>query len=347
MENKIANWFSLQWFKPQQLRSFDWADPVWFYAMLIIPFIFLLRWLIVNQFGQRLPVALTRKDLKSDPITMLRFIPPVFFVISLLLIFTSLARPQTTNEQVEQWSEGIDIVLNIDISESMQIMDFLPNRLEAAKEVARNFVAGRFQDRIGLVIFSGDALPSCPLTTDYGLLYELIEDINFDKIENRGTAIGNAITSGINFLRESTSESKVMILLSDGENTAGNVDPLTAANLANAYNIKMYVIAIGRDGKVPYGKDFFGRPRMVENYFDESSLREIAKICNGNYYRVSDKEALIQVFDEIDQLEKAEIKETRYKDTTDFYYIYLKWAAVFLLLWLLTKSTFVTNILTD
>jgi len=347
MENKIANWFSLQWFKPQQLRSFDWADPVWFYAMLIIPFIFLLRWLIVNQFGQRLPVALTRKDLKSDPIQMLRFIPPVFFVISFVLIFTSLARPQTTNEQVEQWSEGIDIVLNIDISESMQIMDFLPNRLEAAKEVARNFVAGRFQDRIGLVIFSGDALPSCPLTTDYGLLYELIEDINFDKIENRGTAIGNAITSGINFLRESTSESKVMILLSDGENTAGNVDPLTAANLANAYNIKMYVIAIGRDGKVPYGKDFFGRPRMVENYFDETTLREIAKIGNGNYYRVSDKEALIQVFDEIDRLEKAEIKETRYKDTTDFYYIYLKWAAIFLLLWLLTKSTFVTNILTD
>ena len=119
MENKIANWFSLQWFKPQQLRSFDWADPVWFYAMLIIPFIFLLRWLIVNQFGQRLPVALTRKDLKSDPITMLRFIPPIFFIVSLLLIFTSLARPQTTNEQVEQWSEGIDIVLNIIVSPLM------------------------------------------------------------------------------------------------------------------------------------------------------------------------------------------------------------------------------------
>ncbi|MEQ9467102.1 MAG: VWA domain-containing protein [Ekhidna sp.] len=347
MENKAVSWFSLNWFYPSQLQSFDWAEPVWLYAILALPLVFILRWLIVNQFGQRLPVALTRKDLKSDPITLLRFIPPVFFIVSLALILVSLARPQTTNEQVEQWSEGIDIVLNIDISESMQIEDFRPNRLEAAKEVARSFVAGRFQDRIGLVIFSGDALPSCPLTTDYGLLYELIEEIDFDKIESRGTAIGNAITSGINFLRESESESKVMILLSDGDNTAGNIDPITAANLANAYNIKMYVIAIGREGKVPFGTDFFGRPRMVENTFDETTLREIAQIGNGKFYRVSDKEALIQVFNEIDQLEKAEIKETRYKDTTDFYYVYLKWAAVFLLLWLLTKSTFITNVLTD
>ncbi|NQZ77221.1 MAG: VWA domain-containing protein [Ekhidna sp.] len=347
MESKVANWFSLDWFAPAKLQSFDWATPIWFYALLAIPLLFILRWLIQNQFSQKLPVALTKKDLKSDPITFLRFIPPIFFILSLILIITSLARPQTTNEQVEQWSEGIDIVLNIDISESMQIMDFQPNRLEAAKDVARNFVSGRFQDRIGLVIFSGDALPSCPLTTDYGLLYELIEEIDFDKIESRGTAIGNAITSGINFLRESASESKVMILLSDGDNTAGNVDPITAANLANAYNIKMYVIAIGREGKVPFGTDFFGRPRMVENTFDETTLREIAKIGNGKFYRVSDKEALVQVFDEIDQLEKAEIKETKYKDTTDFYYVYLKWGALFLMLWLLTKSTFITNVLTD
>ncbi|GAB4247464.1 MAG: VWA domain-containing protein [Ekhidna sp.] len=347
MESKSINWLSLEWFSMEQLQSFEWERPIWFYALIAIPFLFLLRWLIANQLGQKLPIALTKKDLKSDPITYLRFIPPVFFTLSLILIIISLARPQTTNEQVEQWSEGIDIVLNIDISESMRIEDFRPNRLEAAKQVARDFVSGRFQDRIGLVIFSGDALPSCPLTTDYGLLYEMIADISFDKIESRGTAIGNAITSGINFLRESVSESKVMILLSDGDNTAGNVDPITAANLANAYNIKMYVIAIGREGKVPFGTDFFGRPRMVENQFDETTLREIAKIGNGKFYRVSNKDALVSVFDEIDQLEKAEIKETRYRDTTDFYYVYLKWAVVFLLLWLLTKSTFITNVLTD
>ena len=121
MENNIVSWFSFEWFTPAKLQSFDWENPLWFYAILAIPFIFILRWLISNQFSQKLPVALTKKDLKSDPITYLRFIPPIFFVLSLALIVVSLARPQTTNEQTEQWSEGIDIVLNIDISESMQI----------------------------------------------------------------------------------------------------------------------------------------------------------------------------------------------------------------------------------
>lgn len=346
MDNK-ASWFSLEWFTPARLNSFDWMHPFWFYFILGIPLLFLLRWIIVSQFRQKLPIALTKTDLKSDPITYLRFIPPVFFVLSIVLMLISLARPQTTNEQVEQWSEGIDIVLNVDISESMKIEDFKPNRLEAAKQVANDFISGRFQDRIGLVIFSGDALPFCPLTTDYSLLYEMVDDISFDKIESQGTAIGNAITSAINFFRESRSDSKVMILLSDGENTAGNIDPIIAANLSNAYNIKTYVIAIGRDGKVPYGKDFFGRPNMVENHFNETTLREIAKIGKGKFYRVSNNEALVQVFNEIDQLEKAEIKETKYKDTTDFYYIYLRWAVLFLLLWLVTKSTFITNVLTD
>ena len=138
-----------------------------------------------------------------------------------------------------------------------------------------------------------------------------------------------------------------MILLSDGDNTAGNIDPITAAKLAQAYDIKIYTIAIGKEGKVPFGTDFFGRPRYVENTLDETNLREIADIGNGKFYRVSDKEALQEVFNEIDQLEKAEIKETRYKDTTDYYAIYLRWALVVLALWLLTKSTFITNAMTD
>lgn len=259
----------------------------------------------------------------------------------------ALARPQTTNEQVEQWSEGIDIMLVIDISESMQIQDFRPNRLESAKSVARDFVTGRFQDRIGLVVFSGDAYSRSPLTTDYELLTNYINDINFDLIENRGTAIGSALAVATNRLRESDSKSKVLILLSDGDNTAGNIDPVTAAKLAAAYDIKIYTIAIGKEGKVPFGKDFFGRTRYVENTLDETNLREIARIGGGNFYRVSDEEALETVFGEIDELEKAEIKETRYKDTTDFYYIYLRWATLFFLFWMLTKTTFVTNILTD
>lgn len=345
--DKVDSWLSIRWFSPERIRSFDWDQPEWFYLFALIPVLLLLRWLVATRFRQKLSVALTKKDIKSDPISVLRFIPPVLFIITLALIITALARPQSTNEQVEQWSEGIDIMLVTDISESMQIEDFRPNRLEAAKDVARNFVSGRFQDRIGLVIFSGDAYSRAPLTTDYELLNSYIDEISFDMIENRGTAIGSAIAVATNRLRESDSKSKVMILLSDGDNTAGNIDPITAAKLAQAYNIKIYTIAVGKDGKVPFGQDFFGRPRYVENTLDETTLREIAKIGNGNFYRVSDKEALQTVFDQIDELEKAEIKETRYRDTTDFYVVYLKWGIIFLLLWMLSKSTFVSNVLTD
>ena len=347
MENSSIDWWSMRWFTYEKFESLDWANTLWFYGIILIPLVFLIRWLIAFQFRQKLPIALREKDLRSDFLSFLRFIPALFFSIAVALIFIALARPQSTNEQVEQWSEGIDIMLTIDISESMGIEDFKPNRLEAAKVVGINFIAGRFQDRIGLVVFSGDAYSRSPLTSDYELLNTYIDDISFDLIESRGTAIGSALAVGTNRFRESDAKSKVMILLSDGDNTAGNIDPVTAAKLAYAHGIKIYTIAIGKEGRVPYGQDFFGRPRYVENTLDETTLREIAKIGDGNFYRVSNKQALEQVFSEIDQLEKAEIKETRYKDTTDFYVVYLRWAMVFLLLWLSTKATFMSNVLVD
>jgi len=340
-------WFSTHWFLRRTLQQFEWENPIWFWALALIPLFFLLRWLLSLTGRRNLPIALSKRDLYSSPISYLRFLPPIFFLVALVGLIISIARPQTTNEQVEQWSEGIDIMLTIDISESMRIEDFRPNRLEAAKDVARNFVAGRFQDRIGLVIFSGDAYSRSPLTTDYELLQNYISDISFELIENSGTAIGSALAVSTNRLRESDSQSKVLILLSDGDNTAGNIDPITAAKLAAAYNVKIYTIAIGKEGRVPFGTNFFGQPNYVENTLDETNLREIAKIGNGNFYRVSDNRALEAVFQEIDRLEKAEVKESRYKDTTDYYPIYLKWAICFFLLWLLTKSTFLSNALTD
>jgi Ca-activated chloride channel family protein len=266
-------------------------------------------------------------------------------VMALLLV--ALARPQKTNEKVEQWTEGIDIMIALDISQSMQIEDFQPNRLEAAKDVARNFIKGRIQDRIGLVVFSGDAFSLAPLSTDYELLQAYLNEINFDMIENRGTAIGSALAVSTNRMRESESKSKVCILISDGENTAGNIDPITAAELAAGYNIKVYTIVVGKEGMVPFGKDLFGRPNMVPNTLDETSMRKIAEIGGGEFFRVSDNQALRQVFAKIDQYEKAEIKETRFKDTSDYYHIYLMWAIVLYLLWLMTKSTFLANALQD
>ncbi|MTI20734.1 VWA domain-containing protein [Fulvivirga sp. RKSG066] len=340
-------WYSLEWFYPSTFNNFTWESSLVLWGLVIIPLFIILRWIFKYSLNQKLPIALTKSQVSSNPTNLIRLFPDILLAIIFALLVIALARPQKTNQKVIQFTEGIDIMLTIDISQSMQIEDFKPNRLEAAKEVANNFIDGRFQDRIGMVIFSGDAYSLSPLTTDYELLKSYIEDINFEMIENRGTAIGSAIAVSTNRMRESDSNSKVLILLSDGDNTAGNIDPITAAKLAAAYGIKIYTIAIGKEGKVPFGKDFFGRPRMVENTMDETTLREIAKIGEGDFFRVSDNQALERVFGLIDQYEKAEIKETRYKDTTDFYRYYLMWAACFFLLWLFLKSTFISNVLQD
>jgi len=340
-------WYSLDWFSLSTLQSFTWEQPIFLYGIAAIPVLFLLRWLWRYKFNQKLPVALAQKDLKTSAINLIRLVPDLLLMVVLALLLIGLARPQKTNEKVEQWTEGIDIMIAIDISQSMQISDFTPDRLEAAKNVATDFIDGRLQDRIGLVVFSGDAFSLAPLTTDYTLLKSYIKEISFSMIENRGTAIGSALGVVTNRMRESESKSKVCILLSDGDNTAGNIDPITAAELAAAFGIKIYTIVIGKEGMVPYGKDFFGRPNMIENTVDETTMRKIAEIGGGEFFRVSDNRALQQVFDKIDQYEKAEIKETRFKDTADYYQYYLAWGIVFLLLWLFTKSTFISNVLQD
>ncbi len=343
----VLPWYSFDNFSPAILQNYNWEFSLVLYALLAIPLFFIARWIIRYYLNQKLPVAFTKSQVVSNPLNVIRLLPDLLMIMVVALIIVALARPQKTNEKVEQWTEGIDIMLVIDISQSMQIEDFVPNRLEAAKKVAENFIDGRMQDRIGIVVFSGDAYSLSPLTTDYDLLKSYIDDIDFDMIENRGTAIGSALAVATNRMTETDSKSKVCILLSDGDNTAGNIDPITAAKLAAAYSIKTYSIAIGKEGKVPFGKDFFGRPRMVENTMDETTLREIARIGGGKFFRASNNEALSEVFQLIDKYEKAEIKETRYKDTTDFYRNYLMWALVLFLFWMLLKSTFISNILQD
>ena len=347
MDEMLDPWYSLNWFFPSTLNSFTWESKLYLYLLLAVPLLFVARWAIRYFFNQKLPVAFLKSDLKSSPITWLRLVPELLISLVLCLLLTALARPQRTNEKVEQWTEGIDIMLAMDISQSMQIEDFEPNRLTAAKEVARDFIKGRLQDRIGIVVFAGDAFSLAPLTTDYRLLNSYLDDISFEMIESRGTAIGSALAVVTNRMRESKSKSKVCILLSDGDNTAGNIDPITSAELAAAYDIKIYTIIVGQEGMVPFGKDYFGRPNMVENTIDESTMRKIAEIGAGEFFRVTDNEALKNVFSRIDQYEKAEIQETRFKDTSDYYFIYLKWAILFFLLWLLLKSSFLSNALQD
>jgi Ca-activated chloride channel family protein len=343
----LGEWLSFKWFYPSTLQSFRWAQPFFFYLIPAVWILIVFKWLFYYRFRQKLPVAFNRKEFASTWVSLLRFIPDVVFAVFLTLLLVSLARPQRSNELVERYTDGIDIMLTMDISESMKIEDFKPNRLHVAKKVAKDFVLGRFKDRIGLVIFSGDAFSLCPLTTDYDLLSSYIQDLSIDQITKPGTAIGSALAVSINRMRESKAKSKVLLLLSDGDNNAGSIDPITAAKLADAFGIKVYAILIGQSGKVPFGKDFFGNTQYIENTVDETTLREIARIGKGKFYRASNANALRNVFAEINTLEKSEIKENRFRDTLDFYTYYLYWAAVVFLLWLLLKSTGINNFLED
>ncbi len=344
---EVSKWFSFSWFYPATFQNFTWEYKFILMFLLAIPVIFILKWLLSIRLRQKLTIALPERKIKSDFISILRFIPDILFALMIALLIVALARPQTSNEKVEQWTEGIDIMLVVDISRSMTIQDFNPNRLEAAKQVAKEFIAGRFQDRIGIVIFSGDAYSLAPLTTDYKLLNTYIDEITFEKIDASGTAIGSALAVATNRMRESDSKSKVVILLSDGDNTAGNIDPITAAEICHAYDIKIYTIGIGKEGKVPTGKDIFGRVLYSDNTLDETTLRQIAEIGEGRFFRASDNKTLEDVFLLIDRYEKAEIKENRFRDTTDYYRVYLKWAILLFLIWIALKSTFLSNILKD
>jgi Ca-activated chloride channel family protein len=296
---------------------------------------------------QRIQIALIGQTLKPNFSAWLRLLPDFFFGLVIAMLIIAIARPQKTNEVAEQSSEGIDICLVIDISESMRIEDFTPNRLEAAKVVAKKFIEGRKQDRIGLVVFAGEAYSLCPLTTDYTMVKDYLMSINFNMIQSPNTAIGTALGTSINRLRESPAKSKVVVLISDGANSGGNIDPQTAAQLAKAFGIRIYTIGVGRDGSVPFGLDAFGKMQFVENTMDESTLKQLAAIGQGKYFRAGNQKDLEATFEQINILEKIEIKVNHFSFVADFYQVYLLWGILFFICWLLLKATFMSNPLED
>lgn len=330
----MQDWFSKYWFLPSTLLEFDWVHPFFLYGLPAIPLLFLIRsWLRGNAI-QKLNIAFPPNDVHSNWVSYLRFIPAIFLLLSISMILIALARPQRVVSETEQFSEGIDIMLALDISKSMDSKDIPPSRLLVAKSVANKFIAGRMQDRIGVVIFSGEPFSLCPLTTDYEMLQEYIDEISSDLIQTSGTAIGNALGMCINRLREIDSKSKVAILISDGDNTAGNLDPVTSAQLAKAFGVRVYTIAVGSSNN-PTEK------------VDEGTLREIAKTSEGKFFRAKDAESLENIFEEINHFEKVEIKQNQRRNVRDFYHPYLRWSIAFLLISFALKNTFMGNILED
>ena len=261
----------------------------------------------------------------------LRHLPFALRLAALALLIVALARPQDVERLSRTNTEGIDIMLAIDVSGSMLARDFRPDRITAAKEVAASFVADRIGDRIGLVVFAGEAYTQSPLTTDKGTLQTLLGRVRSGLVED-GTAIGNGLATAINRLRESDAKSKVVILLTDGENNAGQIAPLTAAGIAEAQGIRVYTIGVGTQGKAPYPfVDMFGQVsyRMAEVKIDEKTLREMAEATGGRYFRATDKAKLEAIYEEIDRLEKSEVEISEF---TLYHEEFVRWVLAALVL---------------
>ena len=245
-----------------------------------------------------------------------RAVPVLAYAAGTLLIL-ALARPQTGASRSEVKSEGIDIVLCIDISGSMRAEDMGPgNRLAVVKEVAKKFVDGRPGDRIGLVVFSGGAYTQCPLTLDHGIVSSLIDQIDFGQVAD-GTAIGMGLATSVNRLREAKGKSKVVILLTDGQNNAGEIDPATAAKAAHALGVRVYTIGAGSKGaaRIPVDDPVFGRRYVtIDASIDENTLQNIAKETGGRYFRATTAEALENIYGEIDHMERSEASTVEYVD---------------------------------
>lgn len=305
------------------MAEYNFANPAAFWLLCLIP-LFLIGY---NSYyrKRRLVIKLSYDPIAVQPprlrLGFLRHLPLILQTIGLIAAITALARPQLSSEHQIREKEGIDIMLLLDTSASMEADDFSPNRLAVAKKTAIEFVEGREADRMGLVLFAEEAFSYAPLTLDYGLLVNMIEAVNFQSLPKQGTAIGSAIASGINRLRESPSPSKIMILLTDGSSNRGKLDPITAARLATTFDIKIYCIGIGQESYV--GNTTHGQ-RKFETELDEAALIRIAELTDGLYFHADSPEKLKAIFDEISELERTAVETEVYRQVADQYPFFLK-----------------------
>ena len=269
----------------------------------------------------------------------------VFRVLSLALIIIALARPQSTNSWQNISTEGIDIIMSLDISGSMLAQDFKPNRLEASKDIAAEFINSRPNDRMGLVVFSGESFTQCPLTTDHAVLINLFKGIKFGMIDD-GTAMGEGIATAINRIKDSHAKSKVIILLTDGVNNAGAIAPITAAEIAKTYGIRVYTVGVGTMGEAPYPMPtaFGTQIQMMKVEIDEPVLKQVAEITNGKYFRATNNEKLREIYKEIDKLEKTKIAVKEYRKRKEEFLPLLLVAGLLLLLEIVFRYTLLKKI---
>lgn len=302
----------------------SWANPEFFWLLCIIPIY--IGYTIWKHFSRkRASIAFSSTDifegLPGNYRSWLVWLTPLLYSCAFAFFVVALARPQLQNTTVEQYVEGIDIMMTIDISTSMRAEDLKPNRLIAAKNIIADFIDARDNDRIGINVFARESFTVVPPTIDHNLAMDLLETIDMGMVRD-GTAIGVGIATAINRLRDSQAESRVIILLTDGMNNAGEIDPITAGELAASFGIRVYTMGVGTRGTAPYPIDdpVFGRRyQNVSVDIDEEMLREIANMTGARYFRATTTEELSEIYGEIDELETTEIEEILYRDYEDLY----------------------------
>ncbi|HPK10983.1 MAG TPA: VWA domain-containing protein, partial [Saprospiraceae bacterium] len=282
------------------------------------------------------------KTLKSK---LAKFLPLLQY-LGLALAIIALARPQLTTKEEKVKAEGIDIMLVMDLSSSMLSQDFNPNRLEVSKQVAKDFIDKRPYDRIGLVVFSGESFTQTPVTTDHNILKDFLDNLQVGMIED-GTAIGMGLATAVNRLKDLDTKSKIIILLTDGDNNAGYIQPKTAAEIAQELNVKVYTIGVGSEGfarspinRLSDGRYVFGNAKVK---IDEQLLTEISNMTHGKYFRATNERSLQNIYDEIDKLEKTEIETNVFKRYEDLFHVFLLTGLLVMMLYMILKLTYLRN----
>lgn len=330
-------------------ENIEFANPKLLWLLLLVPLLML--WYILRHKKQEAAVSFSDlKGMAKLPKTWKAYLRHVLFALkmaAMALLIVALARPQSSSTNSTSNIEGIDIVMAMDVSGSMLARDLKPDRLTAAKNVASDFVQGRPGDRMGLVIFSGETFTQVPLTTDHGVMLNMLAEMKNGLIDD-GTAIGDGLATAVSRLKDSEAISKVVILLTDGMNNAGSVDPYTAAEIAKLYGIRVYTIGVGTYGTAPYPVQtpFGTQIQQVKVEIDEKLLTQMANMTGGKYFRANNNKKLDEIYQEIDKLERSKIEVTEFRRLHEEFYPLVAWALALLLLeFLLRKTIFRT--LTD
>jgi Ca-activated chloride channel family protein len=329
------------------MNNITFSEPLYLYFLAVIPA--MVAFYVIKQ--QKTTASLRMPGLQpfaTAGITFRHYLRHILFALrtlALILLIIVLARPQATDKFQNTSTEGIDIVLTLDISGSMLARDFRPDRLEASKNVATEFISGRPYDRIGLVVFSGESFTQCPLTTDHAVLVNLLREIQSGMIED-GTAIGMGLATAVNRIKDSEAKSKVIILLTDGINNRGEIAPATAAGIAKTYGIRVYTIGVGTQGmapypvKTPYGIQYQDMPVEI----DEAILQEISQTTGGKYFRATDNDKLVQVYNEIDKLEKSKIDVKQFSRKEEKFLVPALVAFCLLIIEVIARNTLFKNL---